>query len=183
MIGFTPVYVPLNSILPCLLKRRQIYFLLSGTGFLAVFGKAVCSIKGKLQPLCIADGCSQDIKRITISPWVDLALRYSCLGAGRHTGREIIEINLNTRGTRTFGLSWDWILSSNKIELEWVAATLEKQRKEKSEGEDYKVMLFTFSSDLSRNAAKEKKSDSAKRGVKEQWWWDKGTWWGIASIN
>lgn len=29
-------------------------------------------------------------------------------------------------------------------------------------------MLFTFSSDLSRNAAKEKKTDSAKRGVKEE---------------
>lgn len=33
---------------------------------------------------------------------------------------------------------------------------MEKQRKERSEGEDYKVMLFTFSSDLGRNAAKEK---------------------------
>lgn len=85
-----------------------------------------------------------------------MTLRYLCLGAGRHTGREIIEINLNTRGTRTFGLSWDWILSSNKIELDRVSLTLEKQRKETSEGEDYKVMLFTFSSDLGRNAAKEK---------------------------
>lgn len=100
---------------------------------------------------------------------MDLALLYTCLEAGRHTGTEIIEINLNTTGTHTFGLSWDWILSSNQIELDRVLPTLEKQTRQTSEGEDYKVMLFTSCSDLGRNAAKErkKKSDAAKRGVKE----------------
>lgn len=45
---------------------------------------------------------------------------------------------------------------------------MEKQRKETSEGEDYKVMLFTFSSDLGRNAAKEKNRLTVPKEVQKR---------------
>lgn len=117
---------------------------------------------------------------------MDLALWYSCLEAGRHTGGEIIEINLNSRGRWTFGWSWDRILSSKKSELDWVPLTLGKtEGVEWSEGEDDTVMVFTFSSDLGRKRSqRENDRQSQKRWERgERWWWDKGTWWRIASIN
>lgn len=83
-------------------------------------------------------------------------------------------------------LGLDFIIKEKWIRLSWT--DLGKNRwkeEERIEGEDDKVMLFRFSSDLGRKCSqREKDGQHQKRCERgEGWWWDKGTWWGIASIN
>lgn len=79
-------------------------------------------------------------------------------------------------------LGLDFIIKGKWIRLTCI--DLEKEKKRREEQDD-KMMLFTFSSDLGRKCSQREKDRQRQKRCKrrERWWWDKGTWWGIASIN
>lgn len=137
--------------------------------FLLVMDKAVCCIKGNLQLPPMSKEHSEDIKRFTACPRVNMARGCSCLEAG---SGGVIEINLDSRWRQTFDLSWDWILSS-KSEFEWMRCTDlgEKMAKEWSEGIviQWNIYMYVHERICQRRWERGERGSQCTRA-----------WWGIA---